>query len=68
MQNKKVEENVLLSVPLEMLEEAGIEEESIVQITAREGKVIINKVDNLDNFVCDNKCCDCPLNYERKVY
>ena len=43
---------ILVSVPLEMFLDAGINTESIIQVSAREGKIIIDTPD------CEN----CPLN------
>ena len=50
----KNEQFILVSVPLEMFLEAGINTESIIQVSAREGKIIIDTPDR----DCDN----CPLN------
>lgn len=63
MQNTKMTtgEYFLFSVPVEMLEEAGIREESVVQMSAGKGKIIINTVKNTEDFVCDNDCHCCPL-------
>lgn len=46
MQNTKMStgEYVLFSIPVEMLEEAGIGEESVVQMSAGNGKIIINTI------------------------
>ena len=49
---------ILVSVPLEMFLEAGISTESIIQVSAREGKIIIDTPD----YVCDRDCDNCPLN------
>lgn len=53
-------EYVLFSVPVEMLEEAGINEESVVQMSAGSGKIIINTV-NQEDFPCDGDCKHCPM-------
>lgn len=53
-------EYVLFSVPVEMLEEAGIDEESVVQMSAGNGKIIINTV-NQEDFTCDGDCKHCPM-------
>lgn len=52
MQNTKMNsgEYVLFSVPVEMLEEAGIGEESVVQMSAGNGKIIINTVKDTEDF------------------
>ncbi len=64
MQRKKVNEYLLLSIPLDMLEEAGISEESVIQMSAAGGKILIEAVsrDDAENFMCDGDCESCPLN------
>jgi len=54
-------EYVLFSVPMDMLEEAGIDEESVIQMRAGRGKIIINTVKNAEDFVCDGDCENCPM-------
>lgn len=63
MQNTKLssENYVLFSIPTDMLAEAGIGEESVVQMSAGNGKIIINTVKDTDGFVCDNDCEHCPM-------
>ena len=63
MQNTKMNsgEYVLFSIPVEMLEEAGIDEESIFQMSAGNGKIIINTVKNTEDFICDGDCKHCPM-------
>ena len=53
---------ILVSVPLEMFLEAGINTESIIQVSAREGKIIIDTPDTTEDYVCDRDCENCPLN------
>ena len=62
MQGKKVNEYLLLSIPLDMLEEAGISEESVIQMSAAGGKILIEAVshDDAEDFVCDGDCESCP--------
>ena len=52
---------VLFSIPLEMLEEAGIGEESVAQISAGNGKIIIETAEDTEDFVCDGDCENCPV-------
>ena len=47
---------ILVSVPLEMFLDAGINTESIIQVSAREGKIIIDTPDTTDDYVCDRDC------------
>lgn len=63
MQNTKITggEYVLFSVPVDMLSEAGIGEESVIQMSAGNGKIIINTVKDTEDFICDNDCETCPL-------
>ena len=44
-----------------MLEEAGIREESVVQMSAGNGKIIINTVSDTEVFICDSDCEHCPM-------
>lgn len=63
MQDTKMNmgEYVLFSVLMEMLEETGIGEESVIQMRAGNGKIIINRVKNEEDFVCDGDCKNCPM-------
>ena len=61
MQDKKLN-YVLLSVPLEALEDAGIRPGSLLEITAEEKKVCIRAVADLSDFVCDGDCENRPVN------
>lgn len=63
MQDTKMNtgEYILFSVPVEMLEEAGIGEESVIQMSAGNGKIVINTVKNAEDFVCDGDCKNCPM-------
>ena len=58
----KNEQFILVSVPLDMFLEAGINTESIIQVSAREGKIIIDTPDSIEDYVCDRDCESCPLN------
>ncbi len=63
MQRKTVNAYLLLSVPLELLEEAGISEESVIQMSAADGKILIQAVSRNDteDFVCGGDCENCPF-------
>lgn len=63
MQNTKMNtgEYVLFSVPVEMLEEAGIGEESVIQMSTGNGKIIINTVTDTEDFICNGDCKQCPM-------
>lgn len=60
MQNKKLD-CILLSVPVELLAEAGITNDTLLQFTAEEGRIVITADPDTDNFVCDGICEDCPF-------
>lgn len=63
MQDTKMNtgEYVLFSIPMEILKEAGIDEESVIQMRAGSGKIVINTVKNAEDFVCDGDCSNCPM-------
>lgn len=60
MQNKKLD-CVLLSVPAELLAEAGIEDGDVIQMYSENGKITISAQKNPENFVCDGICEECPF-------
>ena len=51
---------LLLSVPLDLLEEAGISEDSILQMSAQRGRICISGMDDTGEVVCDGRCEICP--------
>ena len=62
MQNKKVDEFVLISVPKEALEDAGIVDGGVLQIYADGNKLVIEKLIDTGEIVCDGDCDNCPVN------
>lgn len=62
MQNKKVDEFVFISVPKEALEDAGIVDGSVLQIYADGNKLVIEKLIDTGEIVCDGDCDNCPVN------
>lgn len=62
MQNKKIDEFVLISVPKEVLEDAGIVDGSVLQIYADGNKLVIEKLIDAGEIVCDVDCDNCPVN------
>lgn len=62
MQNKKVNEFTLISVPKEALEDAGIVDGSVLQIYADGNKLVIEKLIDTGEIVCDGDCDNCPVN------
>ena len=61
MQNKKVDEFVLISVPKEVLEDAGIVDGSVLQIYADGNRLVIERLTDTGEVVCDGDCDTCPL-------
>ena len=53
--------SVLVAVPAHVLAEAEISENDVIQFRAAEGKVMIEKLDSADDFVCEHDCEHCPL-------
>ena len=65
MQDQKMTVNcVLIGVPADVLEEAGIRANDLLEITAEKGKISITVVDHEDigDYVCDGDCDHCPVN------
>ena len=62
MQNKKVDEFVLISVPKEALEDASIVDGSVLQIYVDGNKLVIEKLIDTGEIVCDGDCDNCPVN------
>ena len=63
MQDQKLTGNfVLMTVPVEAVEESGILNGGLIQITAEEGRLILETVSVEDEeIVCDGECEDCPV-------
>lgn len=63
MQNQKMTGKfVLMTVPVESVEESGILNGGFIQITAEKGRLILETVDVADEeIVCDGECEDCPV-------
>ena len=63
MQNQKLTGKfVLMTVPVESVEESGILNEGLIQITAEKGRLILETVDVADEeIVCGGECEDCPV-------
>ncbi len=62
MQNKKVNEFILVAVPLDTLIESGVDINGIMQIIPSNGKLIINNIIDASDYVCDGDCDNCPFN------
>lgn len=55
-------EMVMVAVPAEMLLEAGIFEGDPMQMYVEGRRLVIENLDDTDDFVCDGNCDDCPFN------
>ena len=64
MQNQTMNGHILLTVPVELMEEAGIKPYSLIQFYATEGKIVAEVVENTENFACDRDCLNCPCEEE----
>ena len=62
MQNKEVDEFVLISVPKEVLEDAGIVDGSVLQIYADGNRLVIERLTDTGEVVCDGDCDNCLVN------
>lgn len=51
----------LISVPTDLLSEAGIHEGKLLQMSVADGKLIIEPVNDLSDFVCGGDCESCPI-------
>lgn len=54
-------EVVMLCVPTEMLREAGIRGESVLEMYVEENAIILRGGNDFADFVCDKDCTGCPL-------
>lgn len=62
MQDKEMSVDiVMLAVPADMMEEAGINDGSTMQMYAKDGKLIIEKADDMSDTVCNGDCESCPV-------
>ena len=61
MQNQTLNDFVLMSIPSNVLEEAGIMPNALIQYQAEDGKIIMEAVDEVVSLVCSGECHDCPV-------
>lgn len=52
---------VMIPVPMEVLEESGIDIGDLVHFIAADGIVVMEAVTDLSDFVCDGDCDNCPV-------
>lgn len=60
MQNQTLNDFVLISIPADVLEEAGIQPNALIQYQAEDGKIIMEMVDEIAPLVCSGECNECP--------
>ena len=53
-------ETVPIHIPLELLQEAGIDPDDTVQMTVSEGRLILEHFDAPCSMVCFGNCAHCP--------
>ena len=52
-----------ISIPTELLDEAGITENSVVEMYMDNGNIVIRKAEDVSQYVCDLDCQSCPYKY-----
>ena len=63
MQNEKITtESILLGISRELMTAAGLREGMLLQMTAEAGKLVIERLEDTSNYVCDGDCDNCPIN------
>lgn len=65
MQNQTLKDFVLMAIPSEVLEEAQIMPNALIQYHADEGKIIMEMVDEVLPLACSGECDDCPVKGQR---
>lgn len=62
MQKRRMKtEMVMVAVPAEMLLEAGIFEGDPMQMYVDGRKLVIENLDDIEDFVCGGDCVECPF-------
>lgn len=62
MQGKKIRnETVFIPVPEELLREAGINVNAPLHLYADGHKIVIENINDSEDFVCDGDCENCPI-------
>ena len=61
MQNQTLNDFVLMSIPSNVLEEAGMMPNALIQYQVEDGRIIIEMVDELVPVVCNGDCEECPI-------
>lgn len=59
---KKDERNfMLMPIPLEVLETSGIDCGDLVCFSATDGRIVMEAVTDISDYVCDGDCDHCPI-------
>ena len=61
MQNQKLKDFVLMSIPFEVWEEANISPNALMQYYVDDGKIIMEMVDEMIPIACEENCEECPV-------
>lgn len=54
-----------MSIPSDVLEEAGIQPNALIQYQVEDGKIIMEMVDEVLPIVCSGECNECPARGQR---
>lgn len=67
MQNQTLNDFVLMAIPSEVLEEAKILPNALIQYHADDGKIIMEMVDEVTPLVCNGECDECPVKGQKML-
>lgn len=67
MQNQTLKDFVLMSIPADVLEEAGIQPNALIQYQVDDGKIIMEMVDEVVPIVCSGECKECPVKGQKAI-
>ena len=54
----------MVSIPMELIDDAGISDGDIIEISQIGGKIIIEKANGGSGNICDGDCGNCPISRE----
>ena len=52
---------LMIPIPLDDIVESGIDFGGVIQSSVIDGKIVIENVDETEDFVCDGDCESCPF-------
>ena len=67
MQNQTLKDFVFMSIPSNVLEEAGILPNALMQYQVEEGKIIMEMVEEVTPIFCDRECEECPVKGQKDM-